>query len=88
MLEMKNLNVKVEDKVVLENLNLEVGKSETHVLLGPNGAGKTSLLQTIIGASRYRVVSGRIFFKGRDLTHLSTDGRVNRSIDLNSVSDN
>ncbi len=40
MLEIKKLNVSVEDKHILKDLNLNIGKGEIHAIMGPNGSGK------------------------------------------------
>jgi len=48
-------------------------EKERHVIFGPNGAGKNSLLMTIMGYPKYKVVQGRILFKDMDITHLSLD---------------
>ena len=40
ILEVRDLCVSVEDKTILENINLTVNSGEIHVLMGPNGAGK------------------------------------------------
>ncbi|MCX5726674.1 MAG: ABC transporter ATP-binding protein [Candidatus Saganbacteria bacterium] len=76
MLEVKDLSVKVEDKLVLKNLDLSIADGETTVLFGPNGAGKTSLLLTLLGFPRYKIISGRIIFKGKDITYLPVYERV------------
>lgn len=39
-LRIENLTVEVEDKVILDNLNLTINSGEMHVLLGSNGARK------------------------------------------------
>ena len=70
MLRVEDLTVEVHGKTVLKDVNLEVPEGEVHVLFGPNGSGKTTLIKTILGFSAYKVVSGRIFFKGRDITDL------------------
>ncbi|MCD5409253.1 MAG: ABC transporter ATP-binding protein, partial [Methanocellales archaeon] len=49
---------------------------------GPNGSGKTSLLLTIMGAPKYHVVSGKILFKGKDITSLPMDERVRLGIGI------
>ena len=40
MLEIKDLTVKVENKIVLDKFNLTINDGETHVIMGPNGVGK------------------------------------------------
>ena len=52
ILEIKNLNVSVEGKEILHNINFNIKEGETHVLFGPNGGGKTTLLMTIMGSPR------------------------------------
>ena len=45
----QNLTKKFEDKMALENLNLQVAKGELFGLLGPNGAGKTTTINILCG---------------------------------------
>ncbi len=52
-------------KLVLRDVELEVGEGELLAVLGPNGAGKTTLLRTI--ARLLRPVSGRVLVDGADL---------------------
>ena len=80
MLEIKDLTVEVGGKTILRGLNLHIGAGEVHVLFGPNGSGKTTLLMTILGFPGYIVKSGRIVFKGEDITELPTHERVRRGI--------
>ncbi|MHC1579671.1 MAG: ATP-binding cassette domain-containing protein [Candidatus Alkanophagales archaeon] len=80
MLEIEGLTVEVGGRTVLRDLNLHVGAGEVHVLFGPNGSGKTTLLMTILGFPEYVVRSGRIVFKGEDITGLPTHERVRRGI--------
>ena len=76
MLDIKDLTVRVNGKRVLNDINLSIRRGETVVLFGPNGSGKTSLLKTIMGIPEYRLESGRIIFKGKDITELSIDERA------------
>ena len=76
MLKIEDLHVDVEGKEVLHDINLQIGEGETHVLMGPNGSGKTSLLRSIMGFSGYRVTSGKISFKGIDVTNLPLHERA------------
>jgi len=68
MLEIKDLHVSIDDKIIVKGLDLNVGEGEIHVIMGPNGSGKSTLLSTIMGLPRYRVVKGRIVFNGVDIT--------------------
>ena len=80
MLEITDLSVTVEDNEILHGIDLTIGDGETHVLFGPNGAGKTTLLMAIMGFPKYRVTSGKIVFKGQDITRLSVDERARLGI--------
>ena len=53
LLQIKDLSVKVEDKEILHNVDLNLNKGETHVLMGPNGAGKSTLGYALMGNPRY-----------------------------------
>ncbi|MDD2389254.1 MAG: ABC transporter ATP-binding protein [Desulfobacterales bacterium] len=70
MLQIEELRVEVGGKTILDNVNMEVPKGETHILFGPNGSGKTTLMMTIMGFSGYDVKRGKIIFKGEDITHM------------------
>ncbi|MDC3155157.1 Fe-S cluster assembly ATPase SufC [Pelagibacteraceae bacterium] len=78
MLEIKNLNVSVEDKLILKNLNLSLGKGQVHAIMGPNGSGKSTIAHTLAGKPNYDVSSGEVSFNGEDL--LSKDP-YERSLD-------
>ena len=76
MLHIEDLQVELAGKLILKHIDLDIQPGETHVLFGPNGSGKTSLLMTIMGYPQYRVVDGKIFFKGEDITHLPINERA------------
>ncbi len=82
MLLIEDLQVALADKVILQHIDLEIEKGETHILFGPNGSGKTSLLMTIMGYPQYRVIHGKITFKGEDITHMPIDGRAKLGIGM------
>ena len=82
MLEIEHLNVSVEGKKILQDINLSMGTGETHVLFGPNGSGKTTLLMAIMGLPRYQVTKGNIIFKGKDVTELPLDERARLGIGM------
>ena len=76
MLRIEDLQVKIGDKEILKHIDLEIKDGETHILFGPNGSGKTTLLMTIMGYPQYRVIKGKIFFKGQDITDLPVQERA------------
>ena len=76
MLQIEELKVEVGGKTILNNVNMEIPKGETHVLFGPNGSGKTSLMMTIMGFSGYNVTHGKITFRGKDITDMPINERA------------
>ena len=76
MLHIEDLKVELAGKIILEHIDLDINPGETHILFGPNGSGKTSLLMTIMGYPQYKVISGKIFFKGEDITHMPINERA------------
>ncbi len=82
VLEIKDLAVKVDDRLVLEGLNLSVRRGEVHVIFGQNGSGKSTLLGAIMGLSRYRVTEGDILFLGSSVLGLSIHERARLGIGL------
>jgi len=50
----------------LSGLDMEIDKGDIVGLIGPNGAGKTTAFNAITG--RIRPTSGKIFFRGKDIT--------------------
>ncbi len=71
VLEVKGLTTRVAGFTILDNLDFSIGDGELRVLLGPNGAGKTTLIDMITG--RFKPVSGKIYFEGRDITGMPRD---------------
>ncbi len=82
MLEIKDLNVNVEDQQILKGVNLSVNKGEVHAIMGPNGSGKSTLAQVIAGHSAYEVTSGSITYQGNDLLELPPEERAREGIFL------
>lgn len=82
MLSIKNLTVKVNDKTILHDFNLDINDGEIVTLMGPNGVGKSTICKVIMGDPTYEVISGSIFYNDTDLLSLSTDERSRRGIFL------
>ncbi|MHA1722581.1 MAG: ABC transporter ATP-binding protein [Candidatus Baldrarchaeia archaeon] len=82
MLEIKDLTVTYGSKVILKNINLKIEKGTVHALLGPNAAGKSTLAKVIVGFPKYKVVTGSIFFRGRDVTNLPMEERAKLGVSM------
>ncbi len=82
MLTINNLSVKVENKEVLNNFNLDIDKGSVHVIMGPNGVGKSTLSRVIMGDNNYKITKGNILFNDEDITRLPVDERSKRGIFL------
>src|SRR4030042_1558205 len=82
MLLIEDLRVELADRIILQHIDLEIKPGETHILFGPNGSGKTSLLMTIMGYPQYKVVAGKISFKGADITHMPINERAKLGIGM------
>jgi Fe-S cluster assembly ATP-binding protein len=80
MLRVEHLAVEVEGRKILRDINLHIKQGEVHVLFGPNGTGKSTLINAIMGFSRYKITGGRIFFKDEDITELPVYERVRRGV--------
>ena len=76
ILKVEDLNVNIEEKSILHNVSLSINKGETHVIMGPNGAGKSTLGHSIMGNPKFEIISGKIVFKGEDITEESVDKRA------------
>jgi Fe-S cluster assembly ATP-binding protein len=76
MLQICDLSVSIENKLVLQGLSLGIEPGTVHALMGPNGSGKSTLSATLMGHPRYAIHQGSIIFAGTDLTALTPDKRA------------
>ena len=82
MLEIKNLTVRIEDKTILDGLNLTVNKGEVAAIMGPNGSGKSTLSYVIAGKADYEVLEGEILLDGENLLEMGPDERAAKGVFL------
>ena len=80
MLDIKNLQVKVEDKPILKGIDLHVDAGEVHAIMGPNGSGKSTLARALSGHPEYAVTGGSVSFEGRDLLSMDPDERAREGV--------
>jgi Fe-S cluster assembly ATP-binding protein len=82
MLEIKNLVVEVEDKRILNGLNLTVKAGEVAAIMGPNGSGKSTLSYVVAGKSDYNILDGEVTLDGEDILALEPYERATRGLFL------
>jgi Fe-S cluster assembly ATP-binding protein len=82
LLEVKNLQVRVEEREILHGLSLNVNQGEVHAIMGPNGSGKSTLSHVIAGKPGYEVTDGEILFRGENLLEMSPDQRAAKGVFL------
>ncbi len=74
LLTIERLSAGYGEAVVLNEVSLTLREGQSLALLGRNGMGKTTLINSVVGVTRY--ISGRISLDGRDLTPLRPDQRA------------
>jgi Fe-S cluster assembly ATP-binding protein len=82
MLEIKNLVVQIEDKRILNGLDLTVNNGEVAAIMGPNGSGKSTLSYVIAGKEDYEVLDGEILLDGQNVLEMEPDQRAAAGIFL------
>jgi len=82
LLEIKDLQVSINDNEILKKLNLTIEKGEIHAIMGPNGSGKSTFSKVIAGHPSYSVLNGEILFKGSSILNLEPEERSHLGIFL------
>ena len=76
LLNVKKINVEVENKKILNDFSLEINSGEIHAIMGPNGVGKSTLSRVIMGDNNYKLLSGDVLFNNESILGLKTDERA------------
>ena len=81
LLEVRDLQVRVEEREILHGLSLTVNKGEVHAIMGPNGSGDDMAQRRLAGAVRPhdRVDLARVYGQRQpveNLTLLDTDLQI------------
>lgn len=82
MLTIKDLHVSIDNKPILNGLNLQVNAGEVHAIMGPNGSGKSTLAHILSGREGYQVTQGSVRYGDKDLLTLEIEARAHAGIFL------
>lgn len=69
LVDIKNMTFKREQRVIYDNISLQIPKGKVTAIMGPSGIGKTTLLRLIGG--QLQPESGQICFDGKDINQFS-----------------
>ena len=81
-LQIKGLQVAVEDKQILKGVDLTIQGGEVHAIMGPNGTGKSTLASAIMGHPTYEVTAGEVILNGEDVLEMEVDERARKGLFL------
>ena len=79
MLQLQNLIASINNKIILNGLNLEIKPGEVHAIMGPNGSGKSTLANILSGKNGYEV-SGSLIYDGKNLQDIPIEERAQKGI--------
>jgi Fe-S cluster assembly ATP-binding protein len=82
ILDIKNLKVSINSKVIIDNFNLSIKENEIHLLMGPNGSGKSTLSKVLAGHPSYLIENGTIDFCDKNLLEMNPETRAHEGLFL------
>lgn len=76
ILKVKNLSIEMENKKILNNIDMEIKTNKITAIIGPSGCGKTTFLKSLnrlIEENQEVKIEGKILFQDRDITDINID---------------
>ena len=69
LLELKNISIKYDDKIVVNDISITVQEGEIIGIVGESGSGKSTLIKSIIGilGEGGQIIEGNILYEGKDI---------------------
>ncbi len=80
-LQIKNYSVSLQDKKLLNNINLNIASGSVHALMGPNGSGKSTMALSLMGHPAY-TVTGSVFLGEQEVSAMPTHKRAQAGLFL------
>lgn len=71
LIEIKNLEANIDNKNIINNINIDIKDNDTIAILGPNGHGKSTILKSIIGHYSFSY-KGNIIYNKEEIINLNT----------------
>ncbi|HPI20829.1 MAG TPA: Fe-S cluster assembly ATPase SufC [Candidatus Kapabacteria bacterium] len=82
LLKIENLKVNINDKPILNGINLQINAGEVHAIMGPNGSGKSTLASVLSGRTEFEVTDGKVTYLGKNLLEMPAEDRAREGIFL------
>ena len=70
MLEVKNVTIKIQEKVIIKNLSFNLHSGDRLAIIGEEGTGKTTLLKALIGQLESQWIDGQIVCRAKRIGYL------------------
>ena len=80
MLNVRNLQVRAGDRLILRGIDLAMNAGEVHAIMGPNGSGKSTLARVLAGHPEIQVTRGQVLYDDQDLLAMDPETRARNGV--------
>lgn len=82
MLKITNLKVEADNKIILDNLSLDIEEGSIHAIMGPNGMGKSTICKVLLSHPHYKILKGSIIYNDEDITKYDVEQKAKKGFFL------